>query len=82
METLYDNDNKKLYDLACEAVAIAEQGLQNRAIYNEAGEDERAYLATLRRRLRDKMAPADRMLALYEGRWGGDVRHAYAEYAY
>ena len=82
LETLYDNDNKKLYDLACEAVAIAEQGLQNRAIYNEAGEDERAYLATLRRRLRDKMAPADRMLALYEGRWGGDVRHAYAEYAY
>ncbi|MBW7920551.1 MAG: glutamate--cysteine ligase [Rubellimicrobium sp.] len=70
----------RLIDLAREAVKIAGAGLRARGLDDGAG-DESRYLAPLQDGLARGECPADRMIAAYEGDWGGDLARIYDDYA-
>ncbi len=71
-----------LRDLAREAVAIAADGLKARARLNQAGEDERVYLAPLAEIAAGAPTQAEHWLGRYHGEWNGDVMRIFAEAAY
>lgn len=71
-----------LRDLAREVLAIAADGLENRARKNAAGEDERVYLRPLREIAEGAPTQAEYWLARYQGEWGGDVHKIFAEAAF
>jgi glutamate--cysteine ligase len=71
-----------LRDLAREAVAIAADGLKARARLNEAGEDERKYLAPLEDIAAGGPTQAEVWLARYHGAWNGDVTRIFDEAAF
>jgi glutamate--cysteine ligase len=71
-----------LRDLAREAVAIAAQGLRARERLDEAGRDERIYLAPLLEIAAGGPTQAEVWLEKYEGEWGGDVKRIFAEAAF
>jgi len=58
---------------------IAASGLRARARLNGAGDDEAGYLAPLREIVASGKTPAERLLDLYHGAWGGDISHAYRD---
>ncbi|MFN3945064.1 MAG: glutamate--cysteine ligase [Allosphingosinicella sp.] len=60
-------------------LAIAEAGLNARARFNAAGDNESGFLDPLRDILASGKSPADRLLERYRGEWGGDVTRVYAE---
>ncbi|HTM78356.1 MAG TPA: glutamate--cysteine ligase, partial [Devosia sp.] len=67
------HDRSNLYDVAAQAVGIAEAGLVRRCIRNAAGKDETIHLAPLEETIRLAKSPAQRWLDLYHGEWGGDL---------
>ncbi|HTN63032.1 MAG TPA: glutamate-cysteine ligase family protein, partial [Devosia sp.] len=67
------HDRSNLYDVAAQAVGIAEAGLVRRGIRNAAGKDETIHLAPLEETIRLAKSPAQRWLDLYRGEWGGDL---------
>jgi glutamate--cysteine ligase len=67
------HDRSNLYDVAAQAVGIAEAGLVRRGIRNARGEDETIHLAPLEQTIRLAKSPAERWLDLYRGEWGGDL---------
>jgi len=71
LATPYDRTN--LYDIAAQAVGIAEAGLVRRGIRNARGEDESIHMAPLEETIRLAKSPAERWLELYDGEWGGDL---------
>lgn len=71
----------KLGDLAREAVRISAAGLAARARRDAAGADEVHYLAPVQEELERGECPADQMIALYQGAWGGDLDRIYDDYA-
>ncbi len=71
-----------LRDLAREAVAIAADGLKNRAKRNAAGADERIYLAPLQEIAAGAPTQAEFWLQRYEQAWRGDVSRIFAEAAF
>jgi glutamate--cysteine ligase len=71
LATPYDRTN--LYDIAAQAVGIAEAGLVRRGIRNAKGEDESIHMAPLEETIRLAKSPAERWLELYDGEWGGDL---------
>ena len=70
-----------LRDLARDVLAIAAEGLKNRARKNAAGEDERIYLRPLQDIAEGAPTQAEHWLARYHGDWGGDVTKIFAEAA-
>ena len=74
----------KLYDLATEAVAIAEQGLKARGRPGAGGliPDETHFLNALQESLASGQVPADELIANFEGDWNGDVTRVFGEYSY
>jgi glutamate--cysteine ligase len=64
-------------DLAREIVGISEAGLVRRALTNDAGDDETIYLKPLEGLLTGGTTPAEKLLARYEGEWGGDLNKAF-----
>jgi glutamate--cysteine ligase len=60
-------------DVAREAVAIAEKGLQRRANADKAGNDECRHLASLVDIAAEGRSPADRLIAEYGDDWHGDI---------
>ncbi|WP_375449768.1 glutamate--cysteine ligase [uncultured Devosia sp.] len=66
-------DRSNLYDIAAQAVGIAEAGLVRRDIRNAQGNDETIHLAPLEQTIRLAKSPADRWLDLYRGAWNGDL---------
>jgi glutamate--cysteine ligase len=68
-----------LRDLAREVLIIAADGLRSRARRNEAGEDERIYLAPLNEIAAGGPSQAEHWLARYHGAWGGDMTRIFAE---
>jgi glutamate--cysteine ligase len=62
----------KLIDLARAALGLSNAGLAARGL------DEQAYLAPLMQNLGSQSTQADRLLALYHGPWGGDLRQVYS----
>ncbi len=62
-----------VHDVAREMVSLAESGLERRARFNRAGEDERTALSPLLATIERGRSPADRLLALYRGPWERDI---------
>ena len=73
---------RSLRDMAVDMVAIARQGLKNRARFSGGMVDERGYLSELEDIADSGLTPADRLLALYHGDWQGDVTRIYRDFAY
>ncbi|MEO5804943.1 glutamate--cysteine ligase [Devosia sp.] len=76
LATPYDRTN--VYDIAAQAVGIAEAGLVRRGVLNAKGQDETIHLAPLEETIRTSKAPAERWLDLYRGEWGGDLTRIFA----
>jgi glutamate--cysteine ligase len=71
-----------LQDLAKQVLAIADAGLARRNRQNRMGDTEQGFLNPLREIAASGLTNADRMLALYEGAWGGDVSRVYETESY
>ena len=71
-----------LKELAAEVLKIADAGLAARARLNSAGDTEQGFLNPLQEIVASGMTTADRLLALYEGAWGGDVSRIYLTESY
>jgi glutamate--cysteine ligase len=71
-----------LQDLAKVVLGIADGGLARRARLNRMGDSEQGFLNPLREIADSGKTNADRMLALYEGAWGGDVSNVYVAESY
>ncbi len=69
-------------EIAVDVVAIARQGLKNRARFSGGMVDERGYLSELEDIADSGITPAERLLDLYHGPWQGDVKRIYADFAY
>jgi glutamate--cysteine ligase len=67
----------KLRDIAAEVLAIARSGLAARARLNDAGDNETGYLHPLDEIVSTGKTPAERLLDLYHGAWGGKVDPIY-----
>lgn len=74
--------NGTVRDLSREAVKIAVGGLKRRGALNADGMDESHYLDVLQEIVESGLTPAERKLALFHGRWNGDVDHVFREFAY
>ncbi len=68
-----------LRDIAAEVLAIARGGLSARAMLNDAGDNETGYLQPLDEIISTGKSPAERLLDLYHGPWGGDLSQVYGE---
>ncbi len=69
----------KLRDIAAEVLAIARAGLVARNRLNSAGDNEAGFLAPLDEIVRTGTVPAQRLLDLFHGEWGGDISRVYEE---
>jgi len=74
--------NRTIQEIAADALAIADEGLAARARLNEAGEDERVFLAPLKRIVEERRTPAEELLEAYEGRWHHDASRVFEENLY
>jgi glutamate--cysteine ligase len=63
-------------------VAIAKSGLKSRAHLNGGFLDETIYLGDLEEIAETGITPAERLLALYEGAWKGDISRVFEDFAY
>ena len=68
---------RSLREIGREVVDIAKAGLARRRRLDAEGRDETRHLDILDRRLETGRVEAQELLALYEGAWQGDVRHAF-----
>jgi len=73
---------RSVRDIAVDMVAIAREGLKNRAKFSGGMVDERGYLSELEDIADSGLTPADRLLALYHGEWQGDISRMYRDFAY
>jgi glutamate--cysteine ligase len=58
---------------------ISASGLRARARLNGAGDDETGYLNPLRDIVALGKTPAEQLLDLYHGSWGGDLSKVYED---
>ncbi|SEL17638.1 glutamate--cysteine ligase [Pacificibacter marinus] len=74
----------KMMDLARETIAISESGLVARAREGAGGlvPDETHFLNALKDSLESGQAPADELIAKFNGEWNGDVTRVFDEYSY
>lgn len=74
--------NGTLLDMARDVLAMAEQGLKNRARSDGAGGDETVFLAYLQQIIADGQSPAARLVDRYRTEWDGDISRIYKELAF
>ncbi|SMQ59538.1 glutamate--cysteine ligase [Devosia lucknowensis] len=72
-------DRSSIFDVAAQAVGIAEAGLVRRNRLNAKGQDETIYLAPLEETIRTGKAPAQRWLDKFHGAWGESVLPLFSE---
>lgn len=74
----------KMHDLAREVLNIAETGLKNRAMPGSGGlvPDETHFLNALKDSVQTGKVPADELIEVYKGEWGGDLTRIYDNYSY
>lgn len=77
LHTPYDRTN--LYDIAAQAVGIAEAGLVRRDRRNSEGKDETIHLAPLEETIRLAKSPAERWLEKLHGEWNGDLMRVFKD---
>ena len=70
---------RPLQDIAREVLALSRAGLAARGQKDAAGKDETVFLAPIEEVLDSKCTPAERLLELYRGSWGGSVIPAFRE---
>jgi glutamate--cysteine ligase len=68
-----------IFDVAAQAVGIAEAGLVRRNRLNAKGQDETVYLAPLEETVRTGKAPAQRWLEKFHGEWKESVLPIFKE---
>jgi glutamate--cysteine ligase len=73
---------RPLLDVAREVLRISEAGLNARAQDDGLGQDETAFLDTLKRIAESGVTPAEEMLAKFAGPWQGRIDPVYDEYAF
>lgn len=73
------HDRSNLYDIAAQAVGIAEAGLVRRDRRNAQGKDETIHLAPLEETIRLAKSPAERWLDKFRGEWNGDLTRIFKE---
>jgi len=72
----------KAQDIAQQAVAIARQGLKDRACLNAAGDDETGFLAEIEDVAATGVTAAERLIERYRTEWRGDIDQVFAACAY
>ena len=72
-------DRSSLFDIAAQAVGIAEAGVVRRTRLNRAGQDETIHLAPLEETIRTSKSPAERWLEKFRGEWNGSVLPLFTE---
>ena len=72
----------RMRDLAREVLAIARGGLAARAQSGGGASDETCFLDVLDESVKNDRAPADELLARYNGAWAGDLSRIYEEFSY
>ncbi len=77
-------DGFSMRDLAREVLTIASEGLKSPAMPGAGGMivDERHFLNALHDSVDTGQVPADELLDMYHGEWGGDLSRIYADYSY
>jgi len=73
---------RSVQDIARDALALSREGLKRRACLDEAGRDETRHLAYAEEIVASGRTPAERMLELYHGPWGGSVLPAFREFVF
>lgn len=73
------HDRSNLYDVAAQAVGIAEAGLVRRDRRNAQGKDETIHLAPLEEVIRLAKSPAEQWLDKFRGEWDGDLSRIFKE---
>jgi len=73
---------RSLQSLALEVLEMASQGLSARDRLNASGENESGFLEPLFTTAQTGLTPAEKKLALYDGRWNQSVDPVYSEAAY
>ena len=73
---------RSVRDVAVDMVAIARQGLKARANLSAGLVDETGYLADLEEIADSGVTPAERLLELYNGPWGGKIEPVFEALAY
>ncbi|MCM2394830.1 glutamate--cysteine ligase [Rhizobium sp. S95] len=73
---------RNLLDVARDVVELSSRGLKARARLNREGQDESIFLASLEEVLAKKTTLAEDLLALYHGRWNGEIDHVFEEFQY
>ena len=68
-----------LRDIAADVLEIARSGLAVRARLNASGDNETGYLEPLNEIVATGKLPAERLLDLYHGEWGGNITRVYEE---
>ncbi len=69
-------------DLAARVLDIASEGLRARAAVDSFGENEAHFLNAMYTIVETGRTPAEDLLDLYHGRWGGSVDPLFTEFAY
>jgi glutamate--cysteine ligase len=72
-------DRSSIFDVAAQAVGIAEAGLVRRNRLNAKGQDETIYLAPLEETIRTGKVPAQRWLEKFHGEWNESVLPIFGE---
>ncbi len=77
-------DGIRMHDIARQSVEIAQAGLAARARPGAGGliPDETHFLNALKESVETGRIPADELLELYHGAWGGDVTKVFGSHAY
>ena len=71
-----------LLDMARDVLAMAEQGLKNRARSDGAGGDETIFLAYLQQIIAEGRSPAASLVDKFHNEWDGDMTHIYKQLAF
>lgn len=73
------HDRSNAYDIAAQAVGIAEAGLVRRNRLNAQGRDESIHLAPLEETIRLAKTPAERWIDKFHNDWNGDLTRIFKE---
>jgi glutamate--cysteine ligase len=69
-------------DLALRALALAREGLKNRARNDRIGQDETAYLNDIQLAAEKNLTFAEELLEAYTTRWNGNIDPIFVERAF
>lgn len=73
---------RSVHDIARDLLELARNGLRNRKRLNAAGDDETGFLEPLHATVESGRTPADTLLELYNGEWGGSMEPLFRTRAY